>query len=559
MSRPLERINGWIAEPVQWSEVRAIAALPAVLVAGFWIFLISLIFVLWLVGPMIVVGLPGLTICQAIIGALALAWIDLWRKGKGRRLGRSMRIGCALVLGLWLVAEWMRFTMLTGPPLVWGFVLKWFNSGGAAYIYGQLLTRTFEWTTVIATLWLLTELLLPTTNRSDRAPARGWGFASWLVVLMVFVMIGQHQVDNYRASPESLVDRAQGPGTVGEALCRGDFATADHRLESSSVALKDDELLWVMSGCARLLIHPATSAENKRLRIRLLGSLARLVTARRMGSQSGLVCSEAAESIVLSMYTGALMPEYLASVREGGIAIDCLMRDDYEGMKSGMPVWWHAVIDEGTVRPRDSGNRDDGYGDAEEGKQRLATLKRLGIRFAQKDTHGHDLLSRVDGWTTNAWIEALVDEGLIADTDLRLRLLYRRFGVSTDEASGDMDEAARLSARVGEPSVVDLKQAMRGTASEAVRKASDEKGARFLAWVVERIGHDDARDALLQGQIGDDVGPEVRGIIDDLWAEKTAENLRKRAHQRAPSRAIHSSTTRSGISSGNAPLSSTTL
>ncbi len=509
-------IRHWIAEPVLWREFRAILGLPAMLIACLLVFCLGLVVLPFVLGITIVFALPVLFCCWMIIVTLAAAWSDLLGTRKGARIAR------VLILGIWLLVESVRFPFWPKDSWLWEIALK-----GA----GKLLTLEVEWVTVIASLWLLVESVLPVPDVQRLGPARGWCMLLLLVELVgaatIQLTIERHQEARYMASPASLVFRTTRPGTIGEAFCHGDFAKAEERVEKPGAALRDDELLWIANSCAPQLAYPGPTAENHELRARVIGSIARLIVAHRLAVDAGGYCGEGAEPLLWTLYGDAFAPEYLASAKESGLQMDCLIRkdDSFAYRQKGEPIWWRAVISQGRLDATGKSSLTDRRGNTEGGKERLLLLQQLGIRLAQKDLQGHDLLSRVNALNSTEWIEALVDAGLDPNqsnytdqTPLRIRLLYRRYGISS--ADGDLDAAVRLSEKIGDPSPQQLRRAFDGFNNMghilASSKASDEQQTRFWTWVADKVGPGEVLEAFIEQHIEESAGPKLKALIAQL-------------------------------------------
>lgn len=519
------RIRAWIAEPVLWREFRGILGLPATFVACLLVFWLGLVILPFALGITIVFALPALFCNGLVIAALAAACRDLLGMEKGARIRR------AVILAMWLAVECVRFPFWPKDSWLWEIALRIAGGDAISEFWGKLFILEVEWVTVIATLWLLVESVLPRPDVQRRGPARGWCMLLLLVELVgaatIHLTIGHHQVNKLMRSPATLVLRTEGPGTIGQALCHGDYAHAEERVEKLGAALRDDELLWLVEFCVRQPATPASTAETTELRARLMGSLARLIVAHRLAIDAGGYCGAGADAFLWALYGDAFTPEYLASVKESGLQMDCLVRkdDDVRYKKKGEPIWWRAVIDQGRIDAATTGVSGSGQNDAEEGKKRLLLLKQLGIHLAQKDVQGHDLLSRVDGRNSNEWIEALVDEGLDPDqssdidrTPLRIRMLYRRYGI--DNADSDVGAAVRVSEKIGDPPAKQLRQAL-GAFNNiahvlALSKASDELQTRLWAWVADKVGPGEVLEAMIEQHVEEGAGPKLKALIGEL-------------------------------------------
>ena len=496
-------MKSWLTTPLEWSDFRAFIALPATLVAVFMLLPISVFFLIALLSPLLPVAALCL-LCLVLVGyAFVFAWADLSSKSTGRRSRAGVRILAIVILFIWLLVDlarypfFKRFASSGSSPYPWGFLPDSFLSGHWGFATSLLLLiEVMEWTTLITTVWLLIELLLPINmSLGWRVPhlARGWAI---VVLLVGFVgmplAMKQYQTYRFINSSDSIQLRTFGPGTIGEALCKTrDVPSAQDRVGRLGAAVKDDELRWLVSMCSANLTF-AQSEYDIGLNAKLIGLMARLLVMHKSTVAAHRYCGE--EDQFLQQLYDTFVPEYLISAKGSGLPMDCFARprgpNSHPWRKGqevdAIPLWWGALV---TVNVWDrSGGRDR---DLEFWRKRIDVLKRLGLDIRQKSLQGRDALSGIDmsRQPTSPLIGILVDEGLDvnapSDVDgipLIIRLMYWRHGTRVDDP-----EVLRLSEKIGDPPVAQLERRLWDIPMDT-NWWNDDQLTLLWTWIATQVG-----------------------------------------------------------------------
>jgi hypothetical protein len=414
---------------------------------------------------------------------------------------------------------------------------------------GTALIETIEWLTLVATVWMLIELLLPLETRPRwdiPTLARGWAV---LVLLLSFVgtpvALQRYHFYRFIHSPASTDFRTFGPGTIGESLCkRKDVKSAQERADRLGAALKDDELRWLLLVCPPELTS-ATPKDDIEVNAKLIGVMARLIATHPSTTTPAGYCGLGQE--FLGGLYSSFVPQYLVSAKENGLHMDCLMGPPSAG-KQGAPLWWMAL---------NRTNADPGFW-----RDRIDTLKHLGVDIRQKslrtigprstavihvwgkppprvqqllnkeieDTKskvvpGGDALSGIDvrGSPTSPLIEALVDEGLdvsspseIDGIALSTRMMYWRHGTRTDDP-----EVLRLSEKLGDLPPAKIQRMLLSMPTETHRW-NDDQQTLFWTWVATQVGPSETARVVLGETASTDERqfPKLNALARKLLEEK---------------------------------------
>ena len=564
----------WLTKQLEWSDFRAFVALPATLVVGLLLLLNSLFFLVALLSLLMPFAMLAL-LCLAMEGdAFACAWIDLSGKSTGRRSHPLVRFLAAAVLFLWLLVDLARYPFFRRVDL--SNVYPWNLAPSGHLGFFTVLIEPIEWITLATTVWMLIELLLPlnTRPRWDVPPlARGWAI---LLLLLGFVgipvAIEQYYFYQFIHSPASTDFRTFGPGTIGESLCkRKDVKSAQERVDHLGAALKDDELRWLLLVCSPELTS-ATPKDDIGVNAKLIGLMARLLATHLSTAATPAYCGLGQEFLE-RIYT-TFVPQYLVSAKENGLPMDCLTGPhgasrypSPAGQKEdGVPLWWSAL-----ARGNASYGRQGRNLDLEFWRDRIDELKHLGLDIRQKSLRasdtwpgiqsekrsrplihiwgnappriqqlahsdldvnsrpksvpGSDALSGIDirASTTSPLIEVLVDEGLDvnapSDIDgiaLIIRVMYWRHGTRTDDP-----EVLRLSERLGDPPVAEMKKILLRIPTDTQRW-SDDQQTLIWTWIATQVGPAATADAVVGHTLSADERqfPKLNALARELLDEK---------------------------------------
>ncbi len=525
-----------LAQSLCWNQFRAILALPAALVACLALCVTGLLFLLQgLLGFNPLLLLIALLLVSVML-ALAAVWYELFSNRQGR-ISVGMRVALGLILFLWLAVEYGRHPFSEPGQTGTFFAAKLFasvfsDSNPISGIRFELLLREAEWVTAIVSVWLFIELLLSALHIQPSKPGPAGGYAVLALLIQLAgaataqVALDRSAVAQFMASPASLQLRALGEGTIGQALCQPDFEAAERRIQAQGTALRQDELIRVTESCVMRAGH-VFRPEDARQRTRAISLIAPLIVKHGLATEAGGYCGRGAAELLENLYRESFSADNVVSAKEGGLQIDCLQRQaEWAHPDIAEPIWWHAVENEGQIdAPGKPFNKPGlGLGDANDGKERLQVLKRLGVDLRQNSSQGRNLLSRVNSpRSSNAWLEVLVDEGLdphqrgFSDEEpLSVRLLYRRYLMLDPH---DAEAAARLSIKVGDPSTQELLRELRsGRMARTLKEtsASDEQRAGLLAWVTARTDPNTTMVALKVEHVEEGAGPKLRALIDEL-------------------------------------------
>jgi len=541
MPQSFAQTRTWLAEQVSWRQFRAAVALPATIMAILWlgfmaVSVLPFVLVLW--------GLIPLSLISLVAAAIGYGWLLI---AQGQYIEKSRWVICCLMmLSGWLVFEYVSYPFEpsyfydTGKAL---FGLVSSALGGATLQMWHVVYAELQWTLLIVSAWLLIELILPTLGDSGNGPRRLWGILLGLslcvCVVTVNVSLRNQFTANYLASPASAIYRARKVGTIGEALCRGNWTLANERASHQGAALKNDEVA-VLAGCLDTQLEslplPLVDDELRRQTIR---SMASVIAAHRM-TPSEAACDESEEIILGTLFRNGNGLTYLTAAQEGGLRLGCL-KQRQEGLinrSKGAPVWWEFVAGIDFSLPS-AGSQNQApiqawTGDAQIGKKRLESLKTLGIEIKQKSADGRDLMSQISWRSSDEWIEVLVDAGLNvqgpADSmPVPVRIMYRTFGM--EEHPAKPSNESRLVAKVGNPTREQIWHQLRGGSPLILgiiyrNNVSDEQQAQLWALIARQIGDKQMVDYFHQ-HIAENAGPEVRALFLKLEKDLNDDGARK--------------------------------
>jgi hypothetical protein len=545
----------WFTKQLDWSDLRALVALPAIWIVGLLLVLNSLFFVLALLSVLMPFAALVLLCLATVAGAFVSAWVDLSGKSRGRRSRPLVRYLSAAVVFTWLLLDLARYPFFRRLDLTntypWRLVPR--LPGSFA-----VLVEPIEWISLATTVWMLIELLVPLNPRPRwNVPplARGWAI---LILLLVFVgypvALERYHFYQFIHSPASTDFRTFGPGTIGESLCkRKDVKSAQERVDRLGATMKDDELRWLLMRCSWELTSDKAKDEVS-VNAKLIGLMGRVVAMHLSTAATPGYCG-VGQKFLEGIYT-SFEPQYLESAREDGLPLACLTGPHGTSRNRGLaghkeddvPVWWSSLARAGAP---------DGYW-----RDQVDELKHLGIDIRQKSLRtvqsdessrlvvnvwgnapprirqlavnansrpkpvpGSDALSGIDirESPTSPLIEVLVDEGLdvnapsdIDGIPLVIRVMYWRHATRTDDPV-----VLRLWEKLGDPPVATDKRILLRIPTDTQRWSDDEQ-TRLWTWIETQVGPAATADAVVGHTLSADERqfPKLNALAQKLLDEK---------------------------------------